>query len=338
MSSSQSRTGGQYTNMFFQAKMLGLESQWSQIKKNYAEANLLLGDIIKVTPSSKVVGDFAQFMTSKNLTADEVVARAGELDMPSSVVEFLQGQLGIPVGGFPEPLRSRVLAKAGLKGIEGRPGAVLPPMDFKAIQQTLEKKHGPQFARNQDVNSYAMYPAVFEEYVAAIKKFGQVTHLPTPYFLEPLVVGSSNACTFQLPNDEPVNARLVGVNPVTGQDDVWAVTLEVNGLKELINVKTKKKGATPYVLKDARSAVADTGPAVVTAVAGNSKELGSPLPGKIARFLVEPGARVTKGQAVLVLNSMKMETSISAPSDGVVTFFVEKGQEVITNQLLVRFK
>ncbi len=327
--------GGQYTNMFFQAKMLGLESEWSSIKRAYAQANLLLGDIIKVTPSSKVVGDLAQFMVSKKLSPEEVVARASELDFPSSVIEFLQGQLGIPLGGFPEPLRSRVLAKAGLKGIEGRPGESLPPVDMAAIQQKLAKAHGAAFSRWQDVNSYVMYPQVFEEYVAAVKKFGQVTELPTPAFLEPLAINES--ATFALPGDKPVTTKLLSVTKDAAAADSYHVVLEADGAKETVAVKLKKKGTTPYVLKGAGSgaaAAADAGDKVVSANPKNPSEVGAPLPGKIVRFVVKPGDAVKKGDRIIVLNSMKMETTISASAAGTVQFRVDPGGEVATGQLI----
>lgn len=277
--------GGQYTNMFFQAKMLGLESEWSNIKRAYAQANLLLGDIIKVTPSSKVVGDLAQFMVSKKLTPEQVVERASELDFPSSVIEFLQGQLGIPLGGFPEPLRSRVLAKNGLQGIEGRPGAVLPPLDFQAMQKKLQDKHGAQFARVQDVNSYAMYPQVFEEYVAKMKKFGQVTHLPTPFFLEPLAINES--VSFQLDKDVPISVKLLNVAKASPSEERWNVSFEVNGTKQVIPIEPKKKNATPYVLKSAGGGAADASEKIVMADPSNQGQVGSPLPGKIIRLAVK---------------------------------------------------
>lgn len=326
--------GGQYTNMFFQARSLGLEHEWANIKRAYGEANLLLGDIIKVTPSSKVVGDLAQFMVSKKLTPQQVVDRASELDFPSSVIEFLQGQLGIPLGGFPEPLRSRVLAKAGLTGIEGRPGASMPPLDMKAIQAKLLSKYGPSFSRWQDVNSYAMYPQVFDEYATAVGKFGQVTQLSTPAFLEPLTINEST--TFTLGGKDQVSVTLNGVTKATVEPDVWNVAMEVNGTREVIPIKLKVKGSTPYVLKSAGGASsADPATIVVKANPSVPGQVGSPLPGKILRILAKEGTKVKKGDPLLVLNSMKMETTISSPTAGTVQLKVEAGADVVTGQLIV---
>ncbi|TMS02168.1 Pyruvate carboxylase, mitochondrial [Larimichthys crocea] len=135
--------GGQYTNLHFQAHSMGLGNKFKEVKKAYTEANKLLGDLIKVTPSSKIVGDLAQFMVQNNLTRAEVEERADELSFPLSVVEFLQGYIGIPHGGFPEPFRSKVLKS--LNRIEGRPGASLPPLDFKVLEEGLRAAHGEDY-------------------------------------------------------------------------------------------------------------------------------------------------------------------------------------------------
>lgn len=227
-----------------------------------------------------------------------------------------------------------MLAKAGLKGIEGRPGAVLAPLDFAGIQKKLAEKHGEKFARWQDVNSYAMYPAVFEEYVASMKRFGQVTELSTPYFLEPLAINES--FSFTLPGDKAVNVKLVSVEK--GEEDAWNVTLEANGVKEVVPIKLKKKGTTPYVLKSAGGAGGEVQEKIVKANPSNAGEVGAPLPGKIVRFVVKPGSEVAKGDAIIVLNSMKMETVISAQANGKISFRVEPGVEVATGQLIAEIK
>jgi pyruvate carboxylase len=167
--------GGQYTNLLYQSSQLGLTGQWSQVKKAYAMANRLLGDIIKVTPSSKVTGDLAQFIVANNLTEKEVLEQADTLSFPKSVIEYFQGYLGIPPFGFPEPLRSKVLKGQLIEGtdmscFEGRPGADLPPMDLELTKDMLDEKwgkksegKGEEEISDCDVMSYAMYPAVFDE-------------------------------------------------------------------------------------------------------------------------------------------------------------------------------
>jgi pyruvate carboxylase len=161
--------GGQYTNLMFQASQLGLGTQWTEIKRKYIEANQLCGNIIKVTPSSKVVGDFAQWMTQNKVSAQDVLDRAEEFDFPSSVVEFFQGYLGQPVGGFPEPLRSKIIRNKAR--IEGRPGANMEPLDFKKIKAELRSKFGKHITDN-DVMSYVMYPKVSKQRFPATLRFG----------------------------------------------------------------------------------------------------------------------------------------------------------------------
>lgn len=174
--------GGQYTNLLFQSSQLGLTGQWSQVKKAYAAANRLLGDIIKVTPSSKVTGDLAQFIVANNLTENEVVEKAEELSFPNSVIEYFQGYLGIPPFGFPEPLRSRVLkgrtieGSGGLSCFEGRPGAQMQAYDFAASRAKLEEKYRVDIS-DYDVLSHAIYPQVFDDFKEKEAEYGKVSHI-----------------------------------------------------------------------------------------------------------------------------------------------------------------
>lgn len=173
--------GGQYTNLLFQSSQLGLAGQWAQVKKAYAAANRLLGDIIKVTPSSKVTGDLAQFIVANDLTENEVVERAEELSFPNSVIEYFQGYLGIPPFGFPEPLRSRVLKgrtiEGGLSCFEGRPGAQMEAYDFEGSRDKLKEKYGADKVTDHDVISHALYPAVYDEFKEKEAEYGKVNHI-----------------------------------------------------------------------------------------------------------------------------------------------------------------
>merc|ERR1719337_202394 len=153
--------GGQYTNLQFQSTSLGLADQWSQVKKAYGAANQLLGDIVKVTPSSKVVGDLAQFMATNNLSEQQVREQAESLSFPSSVVEYFQGAIGIPHGGFPQPMQAQVVKE--LPVFAGRPGAELPPLDLDAALADLKAKYGCETGET-DLMSWVMYPKVFEQY------------------------------------------------------------------------------------------------------------------------------------------------------------------------------
>lgn len=185
--------GGQYTNLQFQAYSLGLGDFFEDVKKAYREANLLLGDIIKVTPSSKVVGDLAQFMVQNKLNADEVLEKAEELSFPKSVVEFLQGHIGIPYGGFPEPLRSRVLKD--MPRIEGRPGENLKQLDFDKLKAELKESHPT--VSDRDVMSAALYPQVTNDFLNFREQYGPVDKLDTRVFLTGPKVGEEFEVTIE---------------------------------------------------------------------------------------------------------------------------------------------
>lgn len=215
--------GGQLTNMMFQASQLGLGAQWAETKKAYEQANDLLGDIVKVTPTSKVVGDLAQFMVSNKLNFDDVQKKAGELDFPGSVLEFFEGLMGQPYGGFPEPLRSNALR--GRRKLDKRPGLTLEPLDLAKIKKDIYTKYGS--VTECDVASYAMYPKVFEDYRTFIQKYGDLSVLPTRYFLSRPEIGEE--FHVELEKGKVLILKLLAVGPLsdtTGQREVF---YEMNG-------------------------------------------------------------------------------------------------------------
>lgn len=208
--------GGQYTNLLFQSTQLGLAGQWPSIKTAYAAANRLLGDIIKVTPSSKVAGDLAQFMVQNNLTEEDVLEQAEKLSFPTSVVEYFQGFLGIPYGGFPEPLRSKVLQgkklPSGKDCFDGRPGAEMEPYDFDKARAELEKKW-PQFdIKDTDVINHALYPKVFGGYLEFKDQFSDISILPTRQFLVGLEIGEE--VEIEIEHGKTLYISLKGVSDV----------------------------------------------------------------------------------------------------------------------------
>nr|XP_046176286.1 pyruvate carboxylase, mitochondrial-like isoform X2 [Oncorhynchus gorbuscha] len=291
--------GGQYTNLHFQAHSMGLGNRFKQVKKSYSEANKLLGDLIKVTPSSKIVGDLAQFMVQNNLTREEVEEKADELSFPLSVVEFLQGHIGIPHGGFPEPFRTRVLKS--LPRIEGRPGATLPPLDFDALESGLRLLHGDDITQ-EDVMSAAMYPKVFQEYKEFTGSFGPVDCLSTRLFLDGPKIAEEFQVEIERGKTLHIKALAVGDLNKTGQRGVF---FELNGqLRSVLvkdNVAMKEMKFHPKALKSVRG------------------QVGAPMPGKVIEVKVEPGQKVEKGQPLCVLSAMKMETVVNSPLTGVVT-------------------
>lgn len=226
--------GGQYTNLQFQAYSLGLGEFFEDVKKAYREANLLLGDIIKVTPSSKVVGDFAQFMVQNKLTAEDVLNKAEELSFPKSVVEFLQGAIGEPHGGFPEPLRSKILKD--MPRVNGRPGESLEPLDFGKLEKDLREIH-PTITE-KDVMSAALYPQVTNDYLHFKEAFGPVDKLETRIFLTGPKVGEEFDVTIE-------KGKTLGIKTLAMAEDLTVngereVFFEMNGQLRSVFIKDKE--------------------------------------------------------------------------------------------------
>ncbi len=308
--------GGQYTNLQFQARQLGLAGRWRAIKRAYAEANRLLGDIIKVTPSSKVVGDLAQFMVQNDLSAEDVLEQAETLSLPKSVEDFFLGYLGQPYGGFPEPLRTRVLK--GRKPIEGRPGASLPPFDFEARRAELVERFGPRI-RDVDVLSSALYPDVFREYMEARERYSDLSVVPTRAFLAPLAPGEE--IQVEIERGKILIVKLTAVGELA-PDGTRQVFFELNGQPRSIRVADAAAQATVV-----RREKADP---------DDPNSVGAPMPGGVVEVRVEPGAEVAAGDPLVVLSAMKMELAVGAPVAGTVRrVAVDAGDAVEAGDLLV---
>ncbi|KAM8898364.1 pyruvate carboxylase, mitochondrial isoform 1-T1 [Spinachia spinachia] len=290
--------GGQYTNLHFQAHSMGLGNKFKEVKKAYVEANKLLGDLIKVTPSSKIVGDLAQFMVQNNLTRAEVEERADELSFPLSVVEFLQGYIGIPHGGFPEPFRSKVLKS--LTRVEGRPGASLPPMDFKVLEEGLRSAHGDEITP-EDVMSAAMYPKVFQEFRDFTANFGPVDCLSTRLFLDGPKIAEEFEVELERGKTLHIKALALGDLNKAGQREVF---FELNGQLRSVLVKDT------VAMKEMKFH-----PKAQKSIKG---QVGAPMPGKVLEVKVEVGCKVEKGQPLCVLSAMKMEMVVNSPVAGTI--------------------
>lgn len=309
--------GGQYTNLQFQAYSLGLGDQFEAVKKAYREANLLLGDLIKVTPSSKVVGDLAQFMVQNKLSAADVESKAENLSFPKSVVEFLQGYLGEPYGGFPEPLRSKVLK--GLPTVEGRPGASMAPMDFDSVKKTLVEEHGPRVSE-YDVASYSMYPKVTEDYLRFKDQYGPVDKLDTRIFF----TGPKVAEEFEveIEKGKTLNIKTLAMAEdltPTGEREVF---FELNGQLRSVMVRDQAAAKELHIH-----------PKVTPGVKG---QVGAPMPGKVIDLKVKEGDEVKKGAPLVVLSAMKMEMVVQCPCDGVVSsLLVTKDMELEGDDLVL---
>jgi len=307
--------GGQYTNLQFQAFSLGLGAQFEQVKKAYAEANQLLGDIIKVTPSSKIVGDLAQFMVQNKLSAKEVIERAEDLSFPSSVVEYMQGLIGQPPGGFPEPLRSRILK--GKKRYDDRPGADLAPLDLGKVKQNLSEKFGTVVS-DEDVMSYVMFPKVLEDYLEFKLKYGPVDKLDTRVFF----VGPKIAEDLEIviEKGKVLHVRVLAVGELKS-DGKREVFFELNG--QLRSLFVVDKSATKDIKLQPK------------AVRGQKGSIGAPMPGTVVEIKCKEGDSVKKGDPLVVLSAMKMETVVKSPVDGkVMKVAIQNGQKLDGDDLL----
>ncbi|POS74492.1 pyruvate carboxylase [Diaporthe helianthi] len=310
--------GGQLTNMMFQAQQLGLGSQWLETKKAYEQANDLLGDIVKVTPTSKVVGDLAQFMVSNKLSEEDVKARAKELDFPGSVLEFLEGLMGQPFGGFPEPLRTDALR--GRRKLDKRPGLFLEPVDFTKVKRDLAKKYGAGITEC-DVASYVMYPKVFEDYKEFTQKFGDLSVLPTKYFLTKPEIGEE--FHVELEKGKVLILKLLAIGPLTEHTGQREVFYEMNGEVRQVTVDDKKAS-----VENVSRPKADP---------TDSSQVGAPMAGVLVELRVHEGTEVKKGDPLAVLSAMKMEMVISAPHNGKVSSLqVREGDSVDGTDLVCK--
>ena len=311
--------GGQYTNLYQQAAALGLAARWHEVCRTYAEVNQMFGDIVKVTPTSKVVGDMALFMVSNNLTAEEVLHGTRELSFPESVVEFFEGKLGQPPGGFPKALQKRVLR--GRTPLEGRPGATLAAADFAATEQTLRDKL-KRAVSAQEVVTYLLYPRVFLDFAAHQAKYSDTSVLPTPTFFYGMEAGEEVSVEIEKGKTLIVKFLTVGDPHADGTRTVF---FELNGQPREVVVVDR--------------AITGTAEAVRKAEPGNPLQVGAPMPGLVTQVGVVAGEEVTAGQKLFTLEAMKMETTIYAEHAGkVAEVLVRAGAQIEGGDLLLRYE
>jgi pyruvate carboxylase len=307
--------GGQFTNLKEQARSFGLETRWHEVAKTYRAANDMFGDIIKVTPSSKVVGDMALMMVTQGFTTEDVLDPQREISFPASVVEMLRGEIGQPPGGWPDALQAKALK--GAKPSTARPGSLLMEADLAAERATAEKRAGRPIDDNE-LASYLMYPKVFIDYAVAERKYGPVTALPTPVYFYGMQPGDEVSVTIEKGKTLVVLLQAVGETDEEGQVRVF---FELNGQPRMVKVPNR--------------AVAGTRPARRKAEDGNDAHVAAPMPGAIATVAVRPGQRVKAGDVLLTIEAMKMETALHALRDGTVgEVLVAPGQQVDAKDLL----
>ncbi|MGE0608669.1 MAG: pyruvate carboxylase [Pirellulales bacterium] len=311
--------GGQSTNLFAQAQELGLADRWDEICRTYADVNQLFGDIVKVTPSSKAVGDMALFLVANNLTAQDVLDENRELACPKSVMDLIAGRMGQPPGGFPPEVCQRILRDQ--PQVSGRPGESLPPADFKAAEADLEKLLDRPVGE-REVLSYLLYDRVFLDFANHQQKYSDTSVLSTPLFLYGMASGEESAIEIE-PGKTLINRLLtVGDPQPSGERTVF---FELNGQPREITV-------TDNALEPEAAARPKADP-------DDKLQIAAPMPGLVVTVAVEKGNKVAKGQKLLTLEAMKMETTLYAEQAGSVDeVHVKAGTQVNTGDLLLRMK
>ena len=312
--------GGQFTNLKEQAAGMGLGHRWPEIARTYAEVNQLFGDIVKVTPSSKVVGDMTMFLITRGIKpADVLNLEPGSVPFPESVIDMLSGGLGQPVGGWPKKVQEVVLGKR--KPIKGRPGEELKPLNFKKIAEELSTKLKRE-ATDDDIFSHVMYPEVFAEFAKKVAANGDLSVLPTPAFFYGMKIGSE--VSVEIEAGKTLFIRLVNIGAVDAEGK-RAVTFELNGVSRQLSIVDKS--------------VKPTVKARVKADATKPNEVGAPIPGLVTALSVSVGAKVAKGDKLVTLEAMKMQTTIYAPCDGVVAeISVQISEAVESKDLLLKLR
>jgi pyruvate carboxylase len=311
--------GGQFTNLQEQARALGLAKRWEEVCQAYADVNWLLGDIVKVTPTSKAVGDLALFLVTNNLSVQSLMGSDRELAFPESVVDLLAGRMGQPPGGFPEKVQKRILRN--IQPVKGRPGESLPPADLQKTAQEVEKITGEK-PTDRDIATYLLYPRVFADFVKHEQKYSTISGLPTPYFLYGQMPGEELTIDIEPGKTLIIKMLTVGEPHSDGSRTVF---FELNGQPRSVSVIDRSLDAEVV-----RRPQAD---------ANNPKHVAAPMPGLVVTVAVHTGDTVAKGQKLLTLEAMKMETTLYAEQDGrLADVLVKPGTPVEAGELVVVFE
>ena len=308
--------GGQFINLKEQARALGLDARWHEVAKAYRAANDMFGDIVKVTPSSKVVGDMALMMVSQNLTPADILNLKREIAFPASVVEMMHGDLGQPEGGFPKALQRKVLK--GKKPLTGRPGARLKPTNLDATRTEATDKAGHKIS-DAELASYLMYPKVFTDFALTANKYGPVSALPTPIFYYGMK--PDQEVTIEIERGK----TLIILFQTTGETDgegCVKVFFELNGQSRFIRVPNRSVERSSQTRRKAAD--------------GDEGQIGAPMPALVASVHVEPGKHVRAGDVLVTIEAMKMHTVLHAPRDGLVAeVLIAPGAQVEAKDLLI---
>ncbi len=309
--------GGQFTNLKEQARSLGLETRWHRVAQTYADVNRMFGDIVKVTPSSKVVGDMALMMVSQDMTVADVMDPKKDIAFPDSVVAMMHGDLGQPPSGWPKDIQKRVLKDK--TPITVRPGSLIEDADLDAERKAAEEKVDRKIS-DQEFASYLMYPKVFTDFAAAQEMYGPVSMLPTPsYFYG---IEQEGEVLVDLERGKTLVIRCLGFGE-TDEKGMTTVFFELNGQPRRVKVPDRAHGA-------------GAGAARPKAEAGNQNHVGAPMPGVVSTLAVSQGQEVKAGDVLMSIEAMKMETAIHAERDGTIeAVHVTAGAQIDAKDLLV---
>ena len=307
--------GGQYTNLKPQVESLGLGHRFDEVKEMFRTANLLLGNLIKVTPSSKMVGDLAIFMVQNGLTPENILERGRDLTFPDSVIGYFKGMIGQPQGGFPKELQEVVLK--GEEPITCRPGELLPPADFEAIRAKLEEFYPNP--TNRDIIGYCLYPKVMEDFLRYRETYGDISRMTTPAFFGGLTRGETTELAIE--DGKTLIIKYIGPGELNA-DGTRFLQFELNGARRDIAVEDKTAPAAQEHVR-----LADL---------SDQSQVGSSIPGAVSKVLVKPGDKVEENQVLAIIEAMKMETSVCARMGGTVKeILVKEGQSVKAGELLI---
>lgn len=313
--------GGQYTNLKPQVESLGLGHRFTEVKEKYREVNEILGDIVKVTPSSKMVGDLAIFMVQNDLDKDNLVEKAKILNFPDSSISYFKGMMGQPSGGFPKDLQKAVLK--GEEPITCRPGELLEDVDFDEMQKDLDLLNMPETVNKQQaILSYCLYPKVSQDFMKHYEEYDDISHMDSHVFFEGLLPGETTEV-----NIEPGKTLIIKYVSLgePNDDGTRNVIFELNGARREVSVvdKTATVSAKEIILADP----------------DNKADIASALPGAVSKILVKRGDEVKENQPLFIIEAMKMETNITANIDGIVDkILAEVGDTVKAGELIMTLK
>ncbi len=311
--------GGQYSNLLAQVKEMGSADNFEEIKHLYKEANDLLGNIVKVTPSSKVVGDLAIFMSKNGLNKDNILTEGKDISYPDSVVDYFSGNIGQPDGGFPVELQKIVLK--GKEAITKRPGELIPAADFEAIKNHILEEHKLKSVNSRNVLSYALYPKVYDDYCKHLEYYNDVTRLDSHVYFYGLRKGEETV--LKIGEGKDIIIKFIDMSE-PDEDGNRALSFEINGAIREIKVLDKN-----LEVKSDRKLKADN---------NNPAHLGSSIPGTVGKIVVKEGDKVSKNTVLMTVEAMKMETSVVSKVEGTVDkIYVKEGEKVSQGDLLISF-